>query len=84
MIGAGAGLTPLTTAALKQLLRATWKGEVTFPLDIAELTRHGLQYCATDVLHALRGLDQSAVQHTLVNVLAERRAMAMGTHKNIR
>ncbi len=84
MIGAGTGLTPVSTAALEQLLRATHRGEVRFPLDIGELTRHGLQYCASELLHALRGCGDDTVKAVLVNVLAERKAHARGDHPHPR
>lgn len=80
MIGAGTGLTPVSTAALVQLLRVVHRGELRFPLDIAELTRHGLQYCASDLLAALRTADAATTKAVLIHVIAERQAHARGTH----
>ena len=70
----GRGLVPLEDASLKVLLRSLYRGDLTAPLDLPGLTRVGLQFCAEELLHHLRGLDQAAIQAVVVAVLAERRA----------
>ncbi len=74
MFTAALGLTQAPTDALITLLRAIYKKELTPPLSLPDLTRHGLQYCAADLQGALRGLDAQAVTAVLVCVIAERRA----------
>lgn len=71
-VGAGRGLTEVSTAALLQLLRGVYREELRCPLTVPELSRVGLQYCADELLGCLRGLDARAVQQLLVAVLAER------------
>ena len=73
MIAPLLGLTPIKTAELKKLLAAVHKGDIALPLDIHGLTRHGLQYCAAELLAHLRGLDERAIRAVLVAVIAERR-----------
>jgi hypothetical protein len=68
------GLTEISTDALRALLAAVHKKVVTAPLSVGELTRVGLQYCATDLMRELRGLDEHAIRAVLVAVLAERGA----------
>ncbi|HCH65023.1 MAG: hypothetical protein CL927_16360 [Deltaproteobacteria bacterium] len=70
----GRALVPVDDKALKTLLRALYRGDLTLPLDLPGLTRVGLQYCSSELLHHLRGLDKGAVQAVVVAVLAERRA----------
>ena len=72
MIGAGRGLTQVSTEALKTLLRAVLREEIAVPLTFEELTRCGLQHCASELLDTLRGLDERAVKAVLMAVLAER------------
>ena len=72
MIGAGRGLTEVSTDALKALLRAVLHEEIGAPLTFEELTRCGLQHCASELLDTLRGLDARAVKALLTAVLAER------------
>jgi len=79
MFGAGAGLTPVSTEALKTLLKGLHKGTLAPPLTIEALTRHGLQYCAADLLAHLRTLDGHGMQAVLVAVIAERNAVAART-----
>lgn len=74
MIGAGTGLTPVSTDALIHLLRLTYRQELTFPLTITELTRVGLQSNANSLLGQLRGLEATGTKAVLVSVLAERKA----------
>ena len=74
MLRAGEGLVPVQTDHLLALLRAVHRGEVQAPLDIAGLTRVGLQRCAEDLLAHLRGLDAAGLRAVLVAVIAERRA----------
>ncbi len=70
----GRALVPLEDDSLKVLLRCLYRGDLSAPLDLPGLTRVGLQYCAEELLHHLRGLDQLAVRAVVVAVLAERRA----------
>jgi hypothetical protein len=77
---AGAGLTPVPTAALRTLLRAVHHAEIPLPLTIEGLTRFGLQYCATDILHHLRGVGAETARAVLVAVLAERAAAERAAH----
>lgn len=74
----GKGLVPVSDAALKTLLKHLYRGDIEAPLDLPGLTRIGLQYCATDLLHHLRGLDRTAIQAVCVAVLAERKVAAAG------
>ncbi len=69
----GRALVPVEDSALKTLLRSLYRGDLTTPLDMPGLTRVGLQYCASDLLHHLRGMPEQAVIAVLVAVLAERR-----------
>jgi len=69
----GQGLVPVKTDALRTLLRHLYRGDIEAPLALPDLTRIGLQYCASDLLHHLRGLDNTAVRAVLVAVLAERK-----------
>ncbi len=66
------GLTGISTDALRTLLSSIHRRVVATPLSIGELTRIGLQYCATDLMRELRELDERAVRAVLVAVLAER------------
>ncbi len=70
------GLTEVTTKDLEKLLRFVHRGELRFPLDVGELTRVGLQHCASLLLAQLRELDERAVQAVVVAVMAERLAKA--------
>lgn len=72
MLNAGIGLTEVETVDLKKLLSLAHQGELTFPLDIHELARTGLQHCAPAILGQLRGLDEAGVRAVLIAVLAER------------
>ena len=72
MLNAAVGLTEVEEKALKSLLAFTHRGELSFPLDIQELTRVGLQHCAANLLGVLRDLDEPGVRAVLVAVLAER------------
>ena len=76
MIDAGIGLTLVPTEALRVALRCLHRGDLRCPVDLPELTRCGLQYVAAELMHNLRGLDQSAVRAVLVTVLAERKVAA--------
>ncbi len=66
------GLTEVQDRDLKKLLGHLHSGELRFPLDIGELTRVGLQHCASHMLGHLRGLDNRGVQQVVVAVIAER------------
>ncbi len=70
----GVALTQVADDALKQLLRAVHHSDIALPLSLPELTRHGLQHCASPLMAALRGLDAAGVRAVLVAVLAERAA----------
>jgi hypothetical protein len=72
MLDAAVGLTEVKTKHLKQLLSLVHRGEFTYPLDIAELARTGLQHCAPALLAQLRKLDEPGVRAVLITVLAER------------
>lgn len=74
----GRGLVPVQDEALRTLMRGLYRGEITTPLDLPSLTRIGLQYCSSELLHHLRGLDDHAIRAVLVAVLAERKAVAVG------
>ena len=68
------GLTEVPTDALRALLRLVYKEEIALPLTITQITRTGLQYCASDLLGALRTLDKAGVMAVLTGVSAEREA----------
>lgn len=70
------GLTDVPTDALRTLVRLVYKGEIEAPLDITQITRTGLQFCATDLLATLRALDRQSVLAVLTVTLAEREAAA--------
>ncbi len=72
MHDAASGLTGLATDDLKKALSALHRGSMSCPLTIEELTRHGLQHCATGLLTQLRTLDSAGARAVLVNVIAER------------
>ena len=76
MLRAAVGLTEVSTPDLEKALRSLYRGDLACPLTIADLTRVGLQHCATDLLDVLRHLDHEAVRAVLVSVIAERRAAA--------
>ena len=73
MLSAAVGLTEVDEKHLKELLALVHHEALAFPLDIAELTRVGLQHCAAALLGSLRGLDAAGARAVLVAVLAERR-----------
>ena len=72
MFDAAAGLTEVESKHLKQMLALVHRGEFTFPIDVQELARTGLQHCQGPLLAQLRGLDEAGVRAVLVAVLAER------------
>ncbi len=65
------GLRDVPTEELRTLLKFVYRGDLTCPLDIAGLTRVGLQYIA-DRLGHLRGLDERAVMAVVIAVISER------------
>ena len=67
----GAGLTELSLADLKNLLRRLHAGELRCPVGPKELHRAGLSYLV-DRVDFLRGLDERGVRAVLVAVIAER------------
>lgn len=78
MFKAGIGLSEVTTADLKTLLRLLHRGEVATPLDVTELARVGLQHCAIELLGHLRGLEATAIKAVVIAVIAERNARTRG------
>lgn len=74
MLETGVGLSRVSSDALRQLLKHVYRTELAVPLTLPELTRFGLQYCASDLMGALRGLDARSIQVLVVCVLAERKA----------
>ncbi len=72
MHDAASGLTGIATDDLKKALAALHRGSMRCPWTIEELTRHGLQHCATGLLGQLRHLDAAGSRAVLVNVIAER------------
>lgn len=66
------GLTELSTADLKDLLRHHHRGELDVPVTIVGLTRLGFQNRSEPLLETFRGLDAAAVRAVLTAVLAER------------
>jgi hypothetical protein len=77
-------LTEISTDALRTLLSAVHKKVIAVPLSIGELTRIGLQYCATDLMRELRDLDERAVRTVLVAVIAERSAQEEAARRSPR
>lgn len=73
MFSAATGLTQVPTDALITLLRVVYTQQISLPLTLPELTRHGLQFCAGDVQGALRTLDRTGLTAVLVCVIAERK-----------
>ena len=78
MFKAGIGLSEVSTADLKTLLRQVHRAEVTTPLNVTELARVGLQHRAIELLAHLRGLDSTAIKAVVIAVIAERTARARG------
>ncbi len=74
MLDAATGLTRVTTDDLKKALAALHRGDLRFPLTIGDLTRVGLQHCASDYLAVLRQVDEEGARAVLVAVIAERLA----------
>ncbi len=72
MLKAGTGLTTVSTKDLKKALSAVHRGDIVCPLSVEELTRFGLQHCASDILDMVRDLDARATRLVFVAVLAER------------
>ena len=67
----GAGLSELSLADLKNLLKRLHEGALTCPIGPKELHLAGLSYLEDRVEH-LRGLDERGVRAVLVAVIAER------------
>ena len=72
MLDAAVGLTEVETKHLKQMLSLVHRGEYSYPIDVHELARTGLQHSQGPLLAALRGLDEAGVRAVLVVALAER------------
>ncbi len=66
------GLTSLTTAHLKQLLRYLHDGTLSLPLTAHSIAAAGFQFRHHELMAALRGLEEPGVRAVLVCVLAER------------
>ena len=66
------GLTTLTTEQLKKLLKYLHEGALETPLDAHRIACVGFQFRHSELMHALRGLDEAAVRAVLVCVIAER------------
>ena len=66
------GLTELSLAELKKLLRFVYRQEIEFPLNAQRIACLGFQHRHTLLMNALRGLDAKAVQAVLICVIAER------------
>lgn len=66
------GLTDVSTADLRTLLRALHREELCCPLTPVGLTAVGLQEVVHALLEHLRGLERSAVHAVVVAVIAER------------
>lgn len=66
------GLTDVSTAHLKDLLRHYHRGELDVPVTIVGLTRLGFQNRSDPLLETFRGLDAAGVRAVLTAVLAER------------
>lgn len=67
------GLTAVSTAHLKHLLRAVHRGELPCPITRQGLAGVGLLHVGDDLRH-LQGLGQDAVVAVLVAVIVERPA----------
>ena len=66
------GLTSLTTAQLKKLLKYLHDGSLETPLNAHRIACVGFQFRHAELMSALRGLDESAIRAVLVCVIAER------------
>ena len=77
-----AGLTRVTTEDLKKALRTLYQGHLQFPVTMENLTRVGLQHCASDLLAMARQLDEAGFRALIVGVLAERLARHGGNATN--
>ena len=67
----GAGLTELSLADLKNLLKRLHEGALSCPIGPRELHLAGLDYLQ-DRIDFLQGLDERGVRAVLVAVIAER------------
>lgn len=71
------GLTTVTDAQLRALLKAVHRGELPCPIDRVGLATVGLLHLG-DELDVLRGLGPDGVRAVLVAVLAERSVRGRG------
>ncbi|MEM6956534.1 MAG: hypothetical protein AAF411_20550 [Myxococcota bacterium] len=69
------GLTRLTDADLRELLRAIHKSQLPFPLRRSDLMAMGMNRVA-DEASPLLGLDERAVRVAIALVMAERAKLA--------
>jgi hypothetical protein len=70
--GPTSGLTAVSTADLKQLLRHIHRHEIRCPVTPGELARVGLQDRSEPIMNVMRSLDEAAARVVLVAVIAER------------
>jgi hypothetical protein len=77
------GLTELTEAELKKLLRHVYRGELPCPISADTLACVGFQSRHEWISAALRGLDAAGVRAVLVAVIAERRKAAEATRAEL-
>ena len=73
------GLTTLSTEQLKKLLKFLHDGSLQTPLDAHRIACVGFQFRHSELMHALRGLDEAAIRAVLVCVIAERLQAERGT-----
>jgi hypothetical protein len=66
------GLTDVSTADLRKLLRALHREQLPCPLSPVGLTSVGLQDAVHALLSHMRGLERAAVHAVVVAVIAER------------
>ena len=66
------GLTSLTTEQLKKLLKYLHDGTLETPLNAHRIACVGFQFRHSELMSALRGLNEAAIRAVLVCVIAER------------
>lgn len=69
----GDGLTMVPDSDLELLLKFLHRGEVSAPLQPADLARVGLQMRSEALMGVMRGLDKRGVHAVIAAVIAERR-----------
>lgn len=68
----GMGLTHVSTAQLRALLRHVHRNEIACPITPAQLAPMGFQGESETLMGSLRGLDETATRALLTAVIAER------------